>query len=100
MRETPADKARKTRTRQLADMIQLGLAAAAELGRTEEYVVRLFEALPVSPVRKCDAFWLLDNEPGRYGANYFGWHSLLRRTRNHPTHGKALFALFRKGEQV
>lgn len=95
MRLSAAEKARETRTRKVADAIQFGLVALAEANGSEADVVRLFAVQPISPVRKCDAFWLLDDKPGRYGANYFNWHSLLRRTRNHPIHGKELFALFR-----
>ena len=84
-----ADKAHATRTRRLAGTLGIALEAMQAAGKTEADVVSLFAAHSESPVRKCDAFWVLDNDHRR------GGHMLLRRTRNHPVHGVALFALFR-----
>ena len=90
-----AEKAQQTRTEDMARLAQFALLAMAKASYTEADVVRLFSMLPISPVRRCDVFWQLDNSPGIYGGDYCTWHSLLRRTRNHPIHGKELFALFR-----
>lgn len=39
-----------------------------------------------------EVFRLLDEKPGRFSGYLKGhWFRLLRRTRNHPVHGKALF---------
>lgn len=49
-------------------------------------------------MRKCDAFWMLDSEPGifpGYRNPSTGWHAKLRSCRNHPIHGAELFATFR-----
>lgn len=64
----------------------------------EPEVVRIFTEAGGSPQDKGDAFWQLDEKPGRfpgYGMRDTGWHARLRRTRNHPTHGPAMFATFR-----
>lgn len=94
-RPTPADKARKTRTRNLADALQFALWALAKAKGTEADVVALFRSHRVSPVRRAEAYDLLDSNPRLFGEDYSGWHSLLRRTRNHSVHGPELFATFR-----
>lgn len=54
---------------------------------TVEDVVKVFAMVPAS--YRCDVFWKLDNDHNTKG------HGLLRRTRNTPSAGKKLFALFK-----
>lgn len=60
-----------------------------------ERVIEEFEKLPVelrSPV-----FWLMDETPRNVSQShpYGNWYQMVRRCRNHPVHGKKLFATFR-----
>ena len=88
-RLTPADKARNTRVRKLADELELCLLKLQREGSEPAAVVDLFASTKAKPDVRCDAFWLLDNDWRTNG------HALLRGCRNHPQHGPELFALFR-----
>ena len=91
---SPAEKARRTRQDKVTWAIFALLNALPETA-AEPDVVRVFAEFKAKPAAKCDAFWELDNKPGRFsGISYLRWHSLLRRTRNHPVHGRAMFATF------
>lgn len=92
-RKTPAEKARETRTLKLADAIHAHLVSLAASKAAEADVVAVFAAMKAPRAMRCDAFWALDNDPRRWGLDT-SWHSLLRRTRNHPVHGPAMFANF------
>ena len=71
--------------------------ATADVGAS---VVSAFAAAPRNTearrVRLADAFQRLDGHPTWWGNGNHGqgWHSVLRRTRNSPEHGRALFALW------
>lgn len=81
-----------------ADNIRKAIEALPFEG-CEPAVVKVFAEAEGTPADKGDAFWLLDEKPGRFsgyaGDKNTGWHARLRRTRNHPTHGPAMFATFR-----
>lgn len=85
----------QAKLRRLANEIRCAIQALPE-PFSEADVVRVFEQIRATPQEKGDAFWLLDEKPGLF-PEYIsgGWHSRLRRCRNHPTHGRAMFALFR-----
>lgn len=86
---------RQVRLRRLANEIRKEIAALPD-PFSEADVVRVFERVRATPQNKRDAFWLLDEKPGLF-PDYIGgrWHARLRRCRNDPTNGRALFALFR-----
>jgi hypothetical protein len=88
---TPAEKAHVTRYMRLAKE----LAAQIATFTSEEQVVAAFRAAKGSPAVKADAFWVMDEKPGLI-PNHTQWHPLLRRTRNNPTYGRELFALWSK----
>jgi hypothetical protein len=95
-RKTDAEKDR------LYDLTQDAQARLVELAKnngTEADVVKMFQEMKATPEQKCSVFWEMDNKPGRWGASYFTWHSLLRRTRNNPVFGRQMFATFREGNQ-
>lgn len=62
--------------------------------KSPETIIRIFAAVDAKPSELCDAFWLLDNEPGRFYQRD-QWHPYLRQVRNSPKFGEQLFALFR-----
>ena len=93
---TPAEKARKTRQEKVTWALFEALTKFPEGAVSEAEVVQIFADFKASPRAKCDAFWELDSNPGRFGpGSYFSWHSRLRRCRNDPFFGPKLFALFR-----
>lgn len=61
---------------------------------TPEQIIEIFKQHPAKPSVKCDAFWLMDNEPGRW-SNRDKWHPYLRSVRNTPVYGEQLFETFR-----
>lgn len=81
----------------------LALDLAAEIAKipqatdcsTELAVVQVFKGSKASTELLIDAFWLLDSSEYEF-ADWKQWHSKLRRTRNHPVHGPALFSAMRK----
>ena len=83
----------------LAETIRQAIDALPLDDDTEAAVVRIFADTRATPDDKGTAFWRLDEHPGKFPGycypNSTGWHSKLRRTRNHPEHGPALFATFR-----
>jgi hypothetical protein len=95
---SPAEKAAATRyrnrmTKLTWDMYELLAALPPEAGEAD--VVKVFADFKAKPDEKGESFRELDERPGRFGANYWTWHSRLRRCRNHPAHGPKLFATFR-----
>ncbi len=58
-------------------------------------IVQAFETVRTerraSATELMDAFWVLDNQPGRFAGH---WHGRLRQCRNHPIDGPRLFALW------
>lgn len=95
---TPAQKAHDTKVFTAAREIVLRLNAA---GYELQEVIDAFTDVPLTPKTNAskavlaDAFWVLDNEPGRFSGYTTDWHAKLRNCRNTPEFGKRLFALWR-----
>ena len=53
----------------------------------------LFATIAKTTEDRYETFRVLDEQPGRFDSytSSSHWHSLLRRTRNHPDHGRDLF---------
>ena len=66
-----------------------GLPASA----TDEEVLKVMQDQSCSGRVLCDAFWLMDNEPGQFN-NRTSWHPRLRSLRNNTILGQRMFALF------
>lgn len=83
--------AHQARVSQAAKEIAARIAALTD--PSLEQTLAAVQAQECSKLVLCDAFWLLDNEPGWF-ENYQVWHPRLRSLRNQPVYGKKLFALF------
>lgn len=59
-------------------------------GASLALVPPLFAAVGTCWDDRYTVFQMLDEKPGQFHG-YLSWHPLLRQTRNHPTHGPALF---------
>lgn len=92
--KAPSRLAEQRAIRNWASEIQTELALLPRENFLEG-VVKVFKDCRAKPDMKCAAFWLLDEQPGYYGGDYFNWHSKLRSTRNHPVHAVELFATFK-----
>jgi hypothetical protein len=92
---SPSQKAHQTRyyraARNLASRISEIQANSPE--QEHEAVLECFRVEKASPAVLRDAFWILDNEPGRFFQRD-SWHPRLRKVRNNPAYGKQLFAMF------
>lgn len=94
-RLSPAEKAQRTRQSRVDWALYEALKNLPD-DATEADVVGVFADFKATKTQKGNAFAELDERPGRFsGISYSSWHSRLRRTRNHPVHGRELFALFR-----
>lgn len=90
---TRQEKAHDTRVFKLARMLA-GQIADLPQDYTLLQVLKIWQnVVGFGPRVKCDAFWVMDNEPSRF-ARYQEWHPRLRSLRNHPELGEALFDLF------
>jgi len=87
---TASEKRHQTRYTGHARAIVAALLADPALD-----VVQAFQTVRTerraSATELMDAFWLLDNQPGRFPGH---WHGRLRQCRNNPTDGRRLFALW------
>jgi hypothetical protein len=92
---TPSQKAHQTRYYRAARNLAMRIADIPALPSHDERmaVIEAFRAEKASPAVLRDAFWVMDNEPGRF-ASRDAWHPRLRRVRNDPTYGRQLFAMF------
>ena len=96
---TPSQKAHQTRYYKAACMLVDRLEAFPDGPDNHNEVLRIFESvraeLRASKTVLADAFWIMDNEPGRFG-HYPGgrWHARLRRVRNTPEFGRRLLAMW------
>ena len=77
--------------RGLAYKIRDEIAALPDEPSSPAKVPAIFAAAAGARDDKYDAFVMLDEKPGGFGASYFYWHSILRRCRNNPVYGRALF---------
>lgn len=96
---TPSQKAHQTRYFKAARMLVDRLESFPDSPDNHNEVLRIFESvraeLRASPTVLADAFWIMDNEPGRFGRYPGGrWHARLRRVRNTPEFGRRLFAMW------
>lgn len=57
-------------------------------------LIALWEQADAKPQLKADAFWTMDNQPGRF-ARHQEWHPRLRGVRNTPELGTRLFNIWR-----
>ena len=87
------EKAHDTRVFKFARTMAAAIAALPSDAAGPAAVLQLWIDAAGSAAVKCDAFWVMDNEPGRF-ADYTRWHPRLRSLRNTPIHGRQLFALF------
>lgn len=92
---TPSQKAHQTRYYRAARNLAERISALPQMEREQEMlaVIELFKTEPGSRDVIRDAFWILDNESGRFG-RWQDWHPKLRRVRNTPDFGRQLFALW------
>ncbi len=77
--------------RGLAYKIRDAIAALPDEPSSPAKVPAIFAAAAGTAEQKFDAFSLLDEKPGGFSGNYFYWHSILRKCRNNPVYGRALF---------
>lgn len=103
---SPAEKARRTRDRNKAERAASLIRSRAEAVRVAidrlsaehgaacfAMIPAIFAALPYPPAERYDAFQILDEKPGQFPGYMSGtWHMYLRQCRNHPIHGRELFA--------
>ena len=95
MRIAKATATKKDQTYEVAGVLRQAIAALPDDAEgIEALVVQIFVESKATPTQKCDAFWMLDETPGRWGSNYPTWHWKLRRTRNKPEYGRKMFATF------
>jgi hypothetical protein len=98
----PAERAYQTKLDALCRSLVASLTElAGKPDATPPAVVALLSQTPRNTDTRrrllADAFIMLDEKPHRFGNGQHcqAWHALLRGTRNHPTHGPAMFALWR-----
>lgn len=95
----PSEKAHMTRYYRAAGNLADRISDLPDMPLPDEKlaVVEIFRTEKASPAVLRDAFWLMDNEPYRFGG--YGssnkWHPRLRRVRNDPEYGSQLFAMFK-----
>jgi hypothetical protein len=93
---SPAQKAHQTRYYRAARNLAERIAALPAMEREQE-MLAVIDLFKTEPARSRDviqdAFWILDNEPGRF-YRWQEWHPKLRRVRNNPEFGRQLFALW------
>ena len=87
--------------KQTAEELRIKKCAAAIVGAIKAIpptnpaaVVEAIAAIKAPRMVKAYAYETIDRNPRVYGPD-MAWHAQLRATRNHPTHGPAMFALFR-----
>lgn len=94
---TPAKKAHMTRYFKAARSIVCRIKALLAIEHNLDDVVQVFETVKAehraSKAVIADAFWLLDNEPHRFGPDQH-WHARLRQVRNTPKFGEQLFSIW------
>jgi hypothetical protein len=86
----------------VARLTEVARVATDKTAQTDEgaSVISVFSALPrrteAQRIRLGEAFRRLDDHPAWWGTGSHcqAWHALLRRTRNNPESGEALFALW------
>ena len=89
---TKTELAHQTRVYRACRELAVTLAALPPASSPAK-VVEAFAANTDQRRVRADAFLLMDTEPSRF-EHYQAWHPVLRSCRNHPTHGRELFALF------
>jgi uncharacterized phage protein gp47/JayE len=99
MRMTPSQRAYETKLDALCRELVLCLQALPA-DADSSAVVTLLTAVPHNTETRrrmlADAFQTLDEKPHWFGNGMHcqNWHAALRRTRNSPVHGPAMFALW------
>ena len=76
------------------NVVQGILALPLEPAGYLEAIPKLFVGAGKDASERYQVFQELDEKPARHdGAKYWVWHSRLRSVRNHPVHGRELFAV-------
>lgn len=65
-------------------------------------IPKLFDKVGKPGSERYDVFQELDEKPAKHwrpGVEYWAWHAKLRQVRNHPIHGRELFAVI-NGKEI
>lgn len=79
----------------LAWQVRAAIMSLPDIPEAFTMIPAIFSNVKGKKADKADAFMALDSQPYHFGGEHAPrWHQLLRLCRNHPVHGRELFAVW------